>query len=102
MYKYLLFLLLFTGATFAESTYLENWFGGNWGNIIGDPLVSGLILMGFFSIFVMLQDTRLDGKLAIMVPACILASFFTPIFTLIAIFMVSGVMYLALTKFTNR
>lgn len=84
------------------STYLEDFFGSSWGNIVGDPLVSGVLLLAFFGIFVMLQNTRLDGKIVVLVPALVLASLFASIFIAFAVFFAGGLLYLAFTKFTNR
>lgn len=84
------------------STYIEDFFGASWNSVVGDPLVSGVLLIAFFGIFVMLQNTRLDGKIAVLLPALILASLFAPIFIAFAVFLAGGLLYLALTKFTNR
>jgi len=44
----------------------------------GDPLMLGLIVLGFFVAFVMLQRTGMDAKVVILAPACVLAMLFIP------------------------
>lgn len=73
-------------------------------DIVGDPLFIGILILVFFGVFVMLQNTRLDHKLAIMVPAALLAlGFFGAgvAYFLIAFFF-AGVLYLAFMKFINK
>lgn len=51
-------------------------------SIIGDPLVFGLLIIGFFGAFVMLQGQRLDGMVLVLVPAFILSAMFLPTWVL--------------------
>lgn len=71
---------------------------------VGDPLLAAMLFIGFFTVFVMMQDTRLDVKVAVLTPVIVLAigitglgwviSLVTLVFTLILL--------AALLKIFNR
>jgi hypothetical protein len=56
----------------------ESLIGNGFGIIFGNPLFLGLILIGLFGAFVMLQGGRLDAKIVVLVPIGILALLFIP------------------------
>lgn len=41
---------------------------------VGDPLFTAALLVGFVGVFVMMQDTRLDVKIAVMIPVVVIAA----------------------------
>jgi predicted branched-subunit amino acid permease len=53
-----------------------------------DPYILGLILLAFFVGYVLLQNTRMDAKVVILAPVCVLAMLFIPslIWFLLAMF----------------
>jgi hypothetical protein len=93
--------LLLIPALFAGSD-LENWFGDNTQYIVGEPFVAGIIFIGFFVGFLFIQNVGLDAKVAILIPALLLSMIFIPWLAVLLALGVGVVVYLALTKFTNR
>lgn len=57
---------------------LESLIGNGFGVIFGNPLLLGLVLIGLFGAFVMLQGGRLDAKVVVLVPIGVLALMFIP------------------------
>jgi len=87
-----------------ELSFLEGYVHDGTMNIVGDPIFIGFLVLIFFGVFVMLQNTRLDHKLAIMVPAALLSlGFFGAgvVYFLLAFFF-AGILYLAFMKFINK
>jgi hypothetical protein len=70
--------------------------------IVGDPMILGLLILGFFGAFVMLQGTRLDGKMVILFPASILAVVYIGPLVVIIALVVGIMMYLAWMKITGK
>jgi hypothetical protein len=56
----------------------ESLIGDGFGAIFGNPLLIGLVLIGLFGAFVMLQGGRLDAKIVVLVPIGILTLLFIP------------------------
>lgn len=56
--------------------FLESFIGNSMGQILGIPEIAGILVLAFFTIIVLVQGTRLDGKLCIVIPAVFLASAF--------------------------
>ena len=56
--------------------FLENFTGDLITQMIGSPEIVGILVLAFFTIIVLVQGTRLDGKLCIVVPAVFLAAAF--------------------------
>jgi predicted membrane protein len=81
---------------------LESIINGGIMNIVGDPLMAGLLVLGFFVLFVLIQGTRLDAKIAIIVPAGILSLAFAPVLIVILGFAFGVILYLTFTKLTNK
>lgn len=69
---------------------------------VGDPVWLGLLIVTFFTAFVMLQGTRLDGKILVIVPALLLAAAFIPIITIVIGFGIGGLVFYAIMRFMNR
>jgi len=84
------------------STPIEDIIGEGFSNVIGDPTIIGLVFLGFFVGFVFLQDTRMDLKVAIIIPVCLLAMVWLPWFGILIALAVGALAYLALMKFINR
>lgn len=78
--------------------YIEEFIGQGFSSVIGDPNLMGIIFLGFFAGFVMLQGTRLDGKVAILVPASLLALIFIPWLAVLLALAVGVLIYLAMRK----
>lgn len=83
-------------------TYIETLLGEGMTNVVGDPTIIGIIFIGFFAGFVFLQDTRLDVKVAILTPICLLSMIWIPWFGVLIALAVGALSYLAIMKFINR
>ncbi len=83
-------------------TYFEEVIGNGFSDVVGDPTIAGIIFLGFFISFVMLQDTRLDAKLMVLVPAMILSMVYIPWLGILCALGFGSIVYLALTRFLNR
>jgi len=81
---------------------METWMGDGFAQTVGDPIFLGIMIIGFFFGFTMLQGLRLDAKLLILVPAVILAFPFIPFLPLVLGLICAFVVYLAFTKMDNR
>lgn len=82
--------------------YLEQFIAQGFSAIIGNPLVLGIMLMGIFTGFVLLQGLRLDGKVAILVPVSLLAITLIPWFAVLIGLAVGVLLYLAIMLFTQK
>ena len=82
--------------------FLEDFFGSGFYSILGDAALEGVVLLTFFGGFVLLQNTRLDHKVAIMVPATILSCLFIPWLGALLALILGFIGYLAVMKFTGR
>lgn len=80
----------------------EQFLADGFQNSFGDTAIMGIMVLAFFGIFVMLQNTRFDVKLAIMVPAFILASAFIPWFAILLALVLGTIVYLAVMKLISR
>lgn len=70
---------------------------------VGDPILLGLLVFGFFIGFVTLQGQRLEGKMAILAPAVFLALAFLPSVVTVLVGLVFGfILYLALMRLLSR
>lgn len=81
---------------------VETFIGDGMAQVTGDPVFFGLMLLGFFFSFVMLQGTRLDVKLLVLVPIALLAAPFIPWLPIVLGLVCAGILYFALTKFDQR
>jgi hypothetical protein len=81
---------------------LEQIFADGFIGLVGDPVFLGLMIIGFFGAMVFVQGTRLDGKLAVFVPAFILSMVFVPFLAVFFALGISTILYFAFTKFTNK
>jgi len=86
------------GVALDANTFLASQFG----TMIGDPLLMMILFIGFFIIFVMLQNTRLDGKIVILIPVLMLSMIFVSWMIVVVAFIVGIVIYMAITKFMAR
>jgi hypothetical protein len=70
---------------------------------VGDPILLGLCVFGFFLGFVTLQGQSLVGKISIIVPATFLALAFLPSVATVLVGLVFGfILYLALMRLLSR
>ncbi len=81
---------------------LEAFIGNGMGQVVGDPIFLGLLVLGFLGGFVLLQNTRFDAKLLVIVPAMLLAMAFIPILPLLFGLVCGFIGYLVVTKLENR
>lgn len=85
------------------SNYLENFLGTQATTITGNPLFTGLLILAFFSTFVLLKDTKLELKILGIGGGFILALLFLPTWLIILFGIGSAVViYLAIMKVLNR
>ena len=82
----------------AGLTVLEELIAEGFAQIAGNPFILGLLVLVFFTVFVMLQNTRLDTKIAIIIPAIFLAMAFAPILAIPFALGITFILYLAITK----
>jgi len=83
-------------------TFIEELIGSGVGVITGNDTLLGIIFLGFFTAFVLLQNTRLDGKLVVLVPISILSLVFIPMLAFLLALGFGFILYLAVSKFANR
>jgi hypothetical protein len=67
--------------------------------IAGDPVYLGLLVLGFFFGFVLLQGVRTDVKVLVMIPALFLATGFIPWLYLVIIVIAGVIFYLGISRF---
>lgn len=81
---------------------METYVGDALTQAAGDPFFLGIMLLGFFFGFVMLQGVRLDSKLLVLVPIAILAIPFIPWLPVVIGLVCAVIAYFAFTKFDNK
>lgn len=84
------------------ATTIEQFISDGFSNVLGDTAIMGIVFIAFFTIFVMLQGTRLDGKLTILVPVLILSAIFIPWMAVLLALGLGVVIYLAAIKMFER
>jgi hypothetical protein len=90
----------------SNRSYLERFVSSSFGALIGNdeygqPFMA-IIVGGFFFVFVSFQNTRVEGKAAVLIPAALLAAVFVGwLLTLIAL-AVGVLFYMALSKIMNK
>jgi hypothetical protein len=84
------------------SGFIEQSIADGFTQVTGDPLLAGLMFVGFFLAFVMLQGTRLEGKIVVILPVLFLSLTFIPILLVFAVIGAAGISYLAITRAVNR
>ena len=83
-------------------TFFEEVIGNGFTSIVGDQTMIGVLLLAFFGGFLLLQDTRLDVKILIMVPALLLAMTYISFFNVVVALILAVLVYAALMKFLNH
>jgi len=96
-FKQLAAVLLFLAVSFATEPF-EQIIGDGFDSVFGSHDIIGLIFLAFFAVFVMLQDTRFDVKVLIMIPAMALAMVYISWFTAVIAIALSVIAYLAARK----
>ena len=85
-----------------NKSYLERYIVCNFARVVGNAEWGGamlaLIVLMVFLAFVMMQNTRLDGKLAVMIPVVILVSVWMGWVMWIAMFVVGAIIALGLIR----
>jgi predicted branched-subunit amino acid permease len=81
---------------------LESMIGCAFQQSVGDPIVIGILFVGFFGAFLLLQNTRLDGKVAILFPIAIMAGIFYGFFPMLGALAAGYLLWLAIQKIQNR
>lgn len=84
------------------TTGLETYMGDQFVQIIGDPMMAGLLILAFFGVISFFVAPKLDGKLVILVPGLILASIYIPFLYLLVMIGAGGVLSYGLLKFFQR
>lgn len=71
--------------------------------VLGDPIFMGLFIVGFFGAFVIAQSqTNTSMKIAVFVPAVLLAAAFIPFLALVIGLVVGFIAYLGLMKLIRK
>ena len=82
--------------------YIEDFMIDGLTSVVGDGLVTGILILGFFAIFVMLQGTRIESKIMVLIPmAFLLGHYFNTLFVLMAFF-VTAIVFYGLMRFINK
>jgi len=95
--KQLAAIFLFLAVSFAVEPF-EQIIGDGFDDVFGNHDIIGLIFIGFFAVFVMLQDTRFDVKVLIMIPAMALAMIYISWFTIVIAIALAVIVLLAARK----
>jgi hypothetical protein len=77
---------------------IETIIGNGFSSVFGSNDIIGLIFLAFFGAFVMLQDTRFDVKVLIMIPALLLAMVFISWLSIAVVIALGFLVYLAARK----
>jgi hypothetical protein len=83
-------------------TFFEEIIGNGFTSVVGDQTMIGVLLLAFFGGFLLLQDTRLDVKILIMVPVLLLTMTYIDIFNVVIVLVLTVLAYLALMKVINH
>lgn len=70
--------------------------------MFGNPSVIAIIILAAIGGFVMLQNTRLDLKVPILIGASILAAALSPIFIMLVVIFWSAIGFIALMRFITK
>lgn len=81
---------------------LESYIADGFAQTVGDPIFLGILVIVWFLGFTIMQGTRIDAKLVIMVPALLLATAFIPFLGILISLVFAALIYLAIMKLTNR
>lgn len=82
--------------------YIEDVIGAGVAEVTGDPTITGLVFIGFFFAFVMLQGTRFEGKIVVLLPVFFLSLIFLPILLVFAIIAAAFIAYIAVMRAVNK
>ena len=80
----------------------EQLIGQGLQTIFGNSIWLGLLLLIWFGVLTLLQNLRLDAKLAILVPASLLAMVYLPMIGIIGAIIIAVVLFLAVEKFQDQ
>lgn len=81
---------------------LELLIGQGLQSIFGNSMWLGVIILIWFGAITLVQNLRLDAKLAILVPASLLAMVYVPVITILVGIVFAVVLALAVEKFRSR
>jgi len=82
--------------------YLETYIGQQMSQIVGDPMVLGVLVLAFFGIISFLYPTNFAGKLVIALPAMFLTLQFIPYFLVVMVLFTGYMLYLLFQRVQNR
>jgi purine-cytosine permease-like protein len=82
--------------------FVESAFASGFAQVTGDPLLSALMFLGFFAAFTMLQGTRLEGKLPVLIPVLFLSLIMAPVMLVVLVLGTSFITYLAVASAVNK
>ena len=88
-------------------SYMERFLSSSMGRMVGNDPETGkqilaILVGGFFFVFVSFQNTRIEAKAAVLIPAFVLASVFMGWLFSILILVVGVILYLGLSKLLNK
>jgi hypothetical protein len=81
---------------------LAQLIGQGLASIFGNSMWLGVLVLIWFGVITLLQNLRLDAKLAILVPASLLAMVYLPIISIMVAIVFAVVLALAVEKFRSR
>lgn len=86
------------------TTSLTDCVGDRLSWAVGDPFFGAVLLLGFIGVFVMMQDTRLDVKVAVMIPVFIIVAAISQITWLfpLTVLGIAMILLAILLKLVNR
>jgi hypothetical protein len=71
--------------------------------LAGDPIILGILVFGFFGAFVFVQGLKLPGKIAVLLPASLLATAFLPKVVTVVLALVLGfILYFGFMKIIKQ
>jgi uncharacterized membrane protein len=87
-------------------SYLERYVSTSVGKMIGNDEFGqafvAIIVFSFFFVFVSFQNTRIEGKAAVLLPAILLTAVFIGWIVIIVAIIVGIVLYVSLSKILNK
>jgi hypothetical protein len=77
---------------------IETFIGEGITQIVGSMPILGIFFIAFFVIFTMLQNTRIDGKMAILIPVLFMAGAFFDFMIYLLVIFLAFILALAISK----
>lgn len=88
-------------------SYMERFLSSSMGRLVGNDPETGqqllaILVGGFFFVFVSFQNTRIEAKAAVLIPAFILAAVFMGWILSILALVVGVILYIGLSRLLNK